>query len=132
MGYINNDASLKFEDKHWKHTGDAIDIAFLALGLKVPIEEVPPINAIIHYESQLKYSAVSFKENGKNCITVKGAPERILDFCKYMNVDEKEEEIDKKMILKQNIELAKAGFRVIAIAKSSKKIFKNLVMNLKN
>ena len=121
MGYINNDASLKFEDKHWKHTGDAIDIAFLALGLKVPIEEVPPINAIIHYESQLKYSAVSFKENGKNCITVKGAPERILDFCKYMNVDEKEEEIDKKMILKQNIELAKAGFRVIAIAKSSNK-----------
>ena len=121
MGYINNDASLKYEDKQWKHTGDAIDIAFLALGLKVPIEEVPQINAIIHYESQLKYSAISYKENNKNYITVKGAPERILDFFFFINLDGKEEEINKALILKQNTELAKEGYRVIAIAKSSNK-----------
>lgn len=120
MGYINNEAILKYDGKTWKHSGDAIDTAFLALGLKVPVKNLPEVKGMIHYEPQLKYSAVFFEENGKDIVTAKGAPERIIDFCKYMNVNGKEEKIDKQMILEQNVNLALEGFRIIAIAKLTK------------
>lgn len=50
-------------------------------------------------------------------VTVKGAPERILDFCEYMNIDGENQKIDKQKILYQNNQLAGEGFRVIGVAK---------------
>lgn len=70
---------------------------------------------MIHYESQLKYSAVVFEENNEYVVTIKGAPEKVLEFCKYINEKEK---INKDKILNQNIQLAEEGYRVIAIAQS--------------
>ena len=61
MGFINNEAILKFEDNKWVHSGDAIDTAFLALGMKMPIKDTPKIEYRIQYEPSLKYSAVFFK-----------------------------------------------------------------------
>lgn len=116
MGVINNEAILKFENNQWFHSGDAIDTAFLALGLKVPIKKVPNIEYRIEYEPSLKYSAVFFTKNEKKYVTVKGAPERVIDFCKYMNINGKDEKINKEEILKQNEKLASEGFRVIGIA----------------
>ena len=124
-GYINNEAVLKFENNKWVHSGDAIDIAFLALGLKMPIKETPKIQYKIAYEPSLKYSAVFYEEDEKINVTVKGAPETILEFCKFMNVDGKNEKLDKEKILKQNEELAKEGFRVIGLAETKKKHLKN-------
>lgn len=120
LGYINNEARLKFEEGKWKHSGDEIDTAFLALGLKVPISQIPEVKQRIHYESSLKYSAVMFEENENEIITIKGAPEKVISFCKYMKINDNSEKIDKDKILNQNIELAKEGFRVIAIAKYQK------------
>ena len=45
----------------------------------------------------------------------KWAPEKVLEFCKYINEKEK---INKDKILNQNIQLAEEGYRVIAIAQS--------------
>ena len=98
MGYVNNEARLEYDGKQWKHSGDAIDIAFLALGMKIPIKQQFDIKSMIHYESQLKYSAVVFEENNEYVVTIKGAPEKVLEFCKYIN--------------------EKEGYRVIAIAQS--------------
>lgn len=122
MGYINNEARLEYNGKCWKHSGDAIDTAFLALGMKVPIKIRPNIKSMIHYESHLKYSAVVFEENGEYYVTAKGAPEKILTFCKYMN---NKDRVNKEKILNQNIHLAEEGYRVIAIAngKISKRNF---------
>lgn len=39
MGYVNNEARLEYDGKQWKHSGDAIDTAFLALGMKIPIKQ---------------------------------------------------------------------------------------------
>ena len=125
LGYINNEARLKFEEGKWKHSGDAIDTAFLALGLKVPISQIPEVKQRIHYESSLKYSAVMFEENENEIITIKGAPEKVISFCKYMKINDNSEKIDKDKILNQNIELAKEGFRVIAIAKYQKNKIKS-------
>ena len=125
LGYINNEARLKFEEGKWKHSGDEIDTAFLALGLKVPISQIPEVKQRIHYESSLKYSAVMFEENENEIITIKGAPEKVISFCKYMKINDNSEKIDKDKILNQNIELAKEGFRVIAIAKYQKNKIKS-------
>lgn len=125
LGYINNEARLKFEEEKWKHSGDEIDTAFLALGLKVPISQIPEVKQRIHYESSLKYSAVMFEENENEIITIKGAPEKVISFCKYMKINDNSEKIDKDKILNQNIELAKEGFRVIAIAKYQKNKIKS-------
>ena len=70
MGFINNEAVLKFEDNKWVHSGDAIDTAFLALGLKVPIKNIFKIKYKIAYEPSLKYSAVFFEENEEIKVTV--------------------------------------------------------------
>ena len=125
LGYINNEARLKFEEGKWKLSGDEIDTAFLALGLKVPISQIPEVKQRIHYESSLKYSAVMFEENENEIITIKGAPEKVISFCKYMKINDNSEKIDKDKILNQNIELAKEGFRVIAIAKYQKNKIKS-------
>ena len=117
MGMINNEASLKLENHKWHHTGDAIDTAFLALGLKASINDVPKAEYRIAYEPAQKYSAVFFKQKDKMTVTVKGAPERILDFCEYMNIDGENQKIDKQKILYQNNQLAGEGFRVIGVAK---------------
>lgn len=120
MGMINNEASLKLENHKWSHTGDAIDTAFLALGLKASINDVPKAEYRINYEPAKKYSAVFFKQEDKMKVTVKGAPEKILDFCEYMNVDGENQKIDKKKILYQNNQLAGEGFRVIGVAELKK------------
>lgn len=122
MGMINNEAVLTIKDDKWVHTGDAIDTAFLALGLKASIKDVPKIEYRIPYEPEQKYSAVFFKENEDMKVTVKGAPEKVLEFCEYMDVDGKKEKKDTQKIMYQNNVLANEGYRVIGVAKLEDKI----------
>lgn len=122
MGMINNEAVLTIKDDKWVHTGDAIDTAFLALGLKASIKDVPKIEYRIPYEPEQKYSAVFFKENEYMKVTVKGAPEKVLEFCEYMDVDGKNEKLDTQKIMYQNNILANEGYRVIGVAKLEDKI----------
>ncbi len=122
MGMINNEAVLTIKDDKWVHTGDAIDTAFLALGLKASIKDVPKIEYRIPYEPEQKYSAVFFKENEDMKVTVKGAPEKVLEFCEYMDVDGKNEKLDTQKIMYQNNILANEGYRVIGVAKLEDKI----------
>lgn len=117
MGVINNEATLKFENGKWTHLGDAIDTAFLALGMKAEVKDTPDVNYKIVYEPELKYSAVFFEDKNEVYVTVKGAPDKIIEFCEYMDIDGKDEKIDKTIIMAQNNSLASEGYRVIGIAR---------------
>lgn len=119
LGVLNNEAKLEKVNNNYEHIGDSIDIAFLALGLKSNID-VSDIEIIdkVHYESEKKYSAVFYKENKKEYCSVKGSVEKVLDFCSTMNIKNKKEKLDKKLISKQNEDLASSGYRVIALASS--------------
>lgn len=110
LGAINNEAK---KDKD-TFIGDSIDIAFLVLGekLKVNTKDID-ILEIIPYESENKYSAVFFKENNQELCTIKGSIETVLSYCKKSS----KKEIDK--IIKQNEDLARNGYRVIALASGS-------------
>ncbi len=117
LGVLNNEAKLEKTKSGYEHIGDSIDVAFLSLGLKakVNIDDIKITNRI-NYESENKYSAVFYKEKGKDYCTVKGSLEKILEFCTTMRINNKEEKINIERIKKQNEMLASQGYRVIAIA----------------
>lgn len=117
LGVLNNEASLKKEKADYEYFGDSIDIAFLALGQKmqINIDDIEITNRI-NYESENKYSAVFYKENGNNYCTVKGSLEKVLEFCTTMKGNNKNEKLDIEKIKKQHEDLASSGYRVIALA----------------
>ena len=111
LGVINNEAIL--EDN--RNLGDSIDLAFLVLGKKLKVDTAnAKILSTIPYESENKYSAVFYELNGSVYCTVKGSLEIVKGFCK--NVDLVTEPITSNLLDRQNEELAKDGYRVIALA----------------
>lgn len=133
LGAINNEAKLIKKKDEYKHFGDSIDIAFLALGKKLDanISSYEIIDRI-PYESENKYSAVYYKQDGKIHCTAKGSLEKILSFCSRMKIGNKVEKLDKKQIQKQNDELASEGYRVIALAESEVNYDENKKEEIKN
>ena len=116
---LNNDAVLKKDKKEWKTIGDSIDIAFLALGkkYKIDVKDIEKKESI-PYESENKYSALLYEKGGTTYCTAKGSIEVILSFCDTMLENGKKVKIDKDKLISQNEELAKKGYRVIAVASS--------------
>lgn len=117
LGVINNEADLQLKENDWITMGDSIDVAFLSLGYKlnIDISDITIID-IIHYESEKKYSAVFYEEDGDYLCTAKGSVEKILSCCNKMLVCNKAVSLKKEDILLQNEKLAKEGYRIIAIA----------------
>lgn len=112
---INNEADLIKKDEKWFYDGDSIDVAFLSLGLKANVNVKDwEIIASIPYESQNKFSAVFYKYNEKIFCTVKGSLEKIMSFTSA---------IDKELI-KESENLAKEGYRVLAVGNVEVKDFK--------
>lgn len=118
LGVINNEATLKKENGKWVSLGDSIDIAFLALGEKLNLGKYYTELKHIPYESEKKYSAVFYEEDNKKYCTVKGSLEKVLSFCDSMTIKDKKVKLDIDKIQKQNENLAREGYRVIALAKS--------------
>ena len=117
LGYINNEAGINKKGSVYKYYGDSIDVAFLVLKekAKANIEGYEVIKRI-PYESENKYSAVFYKYNGDVYCTVKGSFEKVSEFCKKMQLDDKEVKFNRERLSKQNDELALNGYRVIALA----------------
>lgn len=121
MGFLNNEASLKLKNGKWIHHGDAIDTAFLALAYKMDVKDVGEVVYKIPYESKNKYSAVFIKEEGNFYVTVKGAVERVLEFCNKMQIEGQDVLLDYNKIILGADKLSNEGFRVIAVAKGEAK-----------
>ena len=111
LGVINNEASISNN----KMVGDSIDLAFLVLGKKLGIEthNIKTLE-VISYESENKYSAVFYEIDGEVYCTVKGSLEVVKSFCK--KIDLVKDKISSNILEKQNENLAKDGYRVIALA----------------
>ena len=117
LGIINNEGTIEKKNKKIIPIGDSIDVAFLILGMKTNVnkDDIEIID-VIHYESEKKYSAVFYKYEDKIHCTVKGSIEKVIDFSNNMMVNNKKEPIDGNFLIKQNEDLAKEGYRVIALA----------------
>ncbi|MDO4612303.1 MAG: HAD-IC family P-type ATPase [Candidatus Saccharibacteria bacterium] len=128
LGVINNEATVNEK----QIVGDSIDIAFKVLGKKLKVNEkgLRPIE-IIPYESENKYSAVFFEKDGEVYCTVKGSLEVVKSFCKDIHLISAGPK--SKILDRQNEELAKNGYRVIALAVGRvKKQAKYTVDDIKN
>jgi magnesium-transporting ATPase (P-type) len=117
-----NEASLSRENGDWKHSGDAMDVALLALGHKLDLdpEEVRkkhPVQASIPFESERRYAAAFYKDNGQTGVAVKGAAEKVLPLCrKARSADGRQGDVEAERLEKDALKLAEEGFRVLAVA----------------
>ena len=110
LGVINNEATFTKDNM----LGDKIDLAFLVLGEKLKIKDNTVMIDSIPYESSNGYSAVFYEENNKVYCTIKGSLEVVSKFCSSINFLNTN---SFNKIYRQNEELSKDGYRVIAIAK---------------
>ena len=126
LGKLNNEATLTKEaDNVVQLYGDSIDIAFLVLAEKAQINtEKIEILGEIPYESENKYSAVFYQQDGEVHCTVKGSLEKVLSFSSKMRNASKVVKVNEAKLNAQNEELAASGFRVIALADGIIKNFK--------
>jgi magnesium-transporting ATPase (P-type) len=121
LAILANEGSLEKENGAWKYHGDAMDVAFLALGYKMGLEPNKvrrdfSLAGVIPYESERKYSAAFYNKNGKVHVAAKGALEVILGFC--------DEALDNSVLTPLNadavearaLQLAAGGYRVLAVA----------------
>lgn len=104
LGALNNEASFIEDDTNSRYFGDSIDIAFLILNEKLGLTSTLTKQKVIPYESEKQYSAVFYKQDGKLRCTVKGSLEKVMSFSEQ-----------KDLYIKQNEELSKEGYRVIAL-----------------
>jgi len=116
-----NEGTLTQENGTWTHYGDAMDVAFLGLGYKLGLspEAVKSENKLLElipYESERQFSAAFYEKDQTTFIAVKGAVEKILDFCDQMESEDKTVDLDRIKIEKQAEALAAQGYRVLGVA----------------
>ncbi len=118
---LANEGKLWRSKKIWHSQGDSMDVAFLAMAYKAGFDVKEINNSVEHlldipYESENKYSAKIYKDNGSNSIKVaiKGSVDTILNFCSKRGLEN--QEINKEEIKKEAEKLASSGYRVLAVA----------------
>lgn len=119
---LANEASLaEEEDGTWKHHGDAMDVAFLAMAYKLglspaDVKEQVEVTEEIPYESERRFSAAFYEKDGTEYVAAKGAVETILGFCGRMRRDGEMVDLDRQGIERQAEAMAEKGLRVLAVA----------------
>lgn len=122
-GILCNEATLTREQNEWRHFGDAVDVALLALGYKVNLEPAAVRSSAklageIPFESERSYAATFYTLPGAPQIRVaaKGALEVLLPRCHTMLAADGKVAIDQKLIEEQARGMSESGHRFIAIA----------------
>ncbi len=117
-----NDAQVfQFSDQ-WLMQGDPTEGALITLGLKAGLNlELEynewPRSDVIPFESQHRFMATLHHDHaGHGFIYIKGAPERILDMCRYQRMRGEACELDRQYWHKEMEQLAQQGLRLLAIA----------------
>ncbi|RXE57002.1 ATPase [Methanoculleus taiwanensis] len=118
---ISNEGSLVHEDGVWAHKGDAIDVAFLALGYKLGLDPAAlrrsaDIVAEVPFESERRFAAAWHREGDAVRVSVKGAVEAVLPLCTTMAGYEGSVPIDPDLVGKELEEMTEQGYRTLAVA----------------
>ncbi len=120
-----NEATLKEENENWVYQGDVMDIAFLTFAYKLNnkfkyIKENVEVLETIPFESENMFAGIKYLYDDSIKFGVKGAVEKIMDFCNTM-VDENGNAvpINKSDIESQTMKMTKKGYRVLALAAQS-------------
>ena len=112
------------ETSTWKIAGDPTEAAMLVLSEKIgfrheALEQETPKIFEMPFDYQKKYHATIRAVDGKNFLTIVGAPEKVLELCKniwHKNETETLNGEKKKELESVFHNLAQGGFRVVAYA----------------
>ncbi len=118
---ICNEGELVREQEIWRHSGDAMDVALLALALKLglPPREVRAgvrLLGAIPFESERRYAAQAYEADGRTAVAVKGALEALLPLCTRMDGPEGPLPLATDAMERVALALAEGGHRVLAVA----------------
>ena len=111
-GALCNEASLTLRDGDWRHSGDTVDAALLALSGKLGLaretllDERPQTDAV-PYEPENRFAASFHADHGHTTVFVKGAVETVLAMCGPEHAAAAQAAAD---------EMAAQGYRVLAAA----------------
>jgi len=99
--------------------GDPTEIALLVSAAKAGIsKKLKRINEV-PFSSEKKYMLTTYSINNKKISYLKGAPEKILEMCNFIKINNTTKRLTKKeksLILKQNEKMASNALRVLAMA----------------
>ncbi len=124
IGLLCNDARLEYEEEKWKIIGDPTEGALVVAAAKADmwkdkIKKEYPTIAEFPFSSERKRMTTIHKTVEGNFAYVKGAPETILELCKYTYKNKQVQKLEKgeeEKILINIHRLASEGFRVIGFA----------------
>jgi magnesium-transporting ATPase (P-type) len=116
-----NDASLRQADSDWIVDGDPMEGALIALGIKAGVDAEAarrdfPRLAEIPFDARHRFMATLNRAGADRLITVKGAPERVLELCRRQRSAAGDKPLDEPMWRAAIDSLAAKGQRVIAFA----------------
>ena len=118
-----SEAHLDIGEEGWHHSGDPIDVAFLALARKADLDTTLIQKSIerpvfIPFEAERRYAAAVFAEPEGYRLGIKGAAEAVIPKCTRMRTPGGDIIADHALLLSKAEELAKAGYRVLAVAEA--------------
>ncbi len=124
-----NEARLVRRGGAWSQQGDAVDVALLALGMKVGLDPARlrdelPILGELPFESARAYAATFYEDvagdgTPATRVAAKGALEMLLPRCVSMRTPEGIVPVDADAVLAQADVLTSEGQRVLAVAEGS-------------
>ncbi|MBC8519398.1 MAG: HAD-IC family P-type ATPase [Gammaproteobacteria bacterium] len=118
---LNNEAYLGMRNGKWVHHGDAVDVALQIFAYRAGVirqdamSEYPLVEDI-PFESENRFSASLHQHGDRELVFVKGALEALLPMCAGMALADGKMEIDEKVVLAQSEQLAREGYRILAVA----------------
>lgn len=109
---LSNEGVLRRNGDGWEHTGDAMDVALLAMAYKSGLSldafhKDIEIVQMVPYESENKFSGVYYKQKDELCFAMKGALEIV---AKRLAED------DRRRAHEESEKLAVDGYRVLSFA----------------
>ncbi|MFH1592700.1 MAG: calcium-translocating P-type ATPase, SERCA-type [Candidatus Woesearchaeota archaeon] len=111
--------------------GDPTELALLVLAKKGGVNKIEERVREFPFDAKEKYMSTTHRIHGEEVTFLKGAPEKILGFCDYIEIGEKIIKLDKKgkeKVLDKNHEMTLEALRVLGLAykKHDKAVFLGL------
>lgn len=118
-----SEARLDLDPEGWSHSGDPVDVAFLALARKAGLNTSEIIDTtqrplFIPFEAERRYSAAGFSDGNEFRLGVKGAAEVVIPKSTLMRTPDGDLPIKRDDLLDAVEHLAEEGYRVLAVAEA--------------